>query len=98
MRAIALCLAAAFAVQATGALELLEAPPCCPGEDCPDENDEGRCSPSCATCAVAKVVQARVLPVLDAPTTTAEADRALPRALDAPPDGVHADVFHPPRA
>ena len=97
IRVLVLSLACAFAAQATGMLELVGEPACCDDGDCPDENANGVCPPSCGTC-VAKVLSTRLTaPLL---TLVEIGDATGPLAIvecDAP-DGVHSDVFHPPRA
>lgn len=96
IRVLALCFACAFAAQATGMLELIEAPSCCNDDGCPSDNDDGLCPPSCATC-VGKVSPTRITAPLMALVQIGFASAPRP-THSAPLDGVRDDVFHPPRA
>lgn len=66
-------------------------------ESCPDDVTDGRCAPTCLTCACVAHAEARVV-VTPVPVRTLEPAVTIePRPKLSPLDAPPADVFHVPR-
>jgi hypothetical protein len=95
-RSLLFAVTLAFSAQSTGVLEALGGS--C-AEPCDDDDDQGRCPPTCASCSCAPRVSepVRVLLSLTAPETTMlEPTRPADAYLAGPQDGFADEILHVP--